>query len=559
MTKMIRAHKITRRDLLKVSAGTAAVAALAACTPTTPTGAASAAPSAVAAGPKIGGQAIVALGNEPTTLLSFENRTAVGGFILNWIANGLTKVKLPEMEAAPDLAESWKVSADAKVYTFKMRKNVKWHDGTPFTLQDVKFTFELLSHPDRAGALGGGLAAIQGASAFKTKAATEISGLKIVGDDTVEITLVEPFALFLTTTAASFIVPRHLLKDVPVADLPKHPFGQKPVYTGPFMVESLRTGEGVTVKAFTDHFAGRPNLDRIVARGLPEAATALAELRAGGIQASLVPADQFDAFASDTATYDSRQLAGVGLWYLQFDVTNPLFSDARVRQAMSHAVDRKTLVTALFRGKAEESYSMAHPLAWVYNAQAPRYEYGVDKAKALLDAAGWKPGADGIREKDGKKLDFKMNHTAARAQWVLAIQPMLKAVGINFQPNQMEFGALVAASVPGKYESIFNGWSNFSVDPRQDLVAHFRSPRTPDATGYKNDRVDALFKEASTQTTREAEKRTYDQIQQLVETDAPYVYLFRLQDLVVSRKTLAIPPVKLVSELWQTSPKWETR
>ena len=555
----IRDHKLTRRDLIKVSAGTAAVAALAACSPTTPTSASPAPSAAGTVAPKVGGQAIVALGNEPTTLLSFANQTAVGGYIMSWIANGLTRLKLPEMEAAPDLAESWKISADAKVYTFKVRKSVKWQDGTALSLQDIKFTFELLSHPDRAGALGAGLAAIQGATAFKTKAATEISGIKIIGDDTVEITLVDPFALFLTTTAASVILPRHLLKDVPVADLPKHPFGQKPVYTGPFMVESLKTGEGVTVKAFTDHFAGRPNLDRIVARGLPEAATALAELRAGGIQASGVPADQFDAFASDSATYEARQLTGGSLWYLHFDLANPMFSDARVRQAMSHAVDRKTLVTALFRGKAEEAYSMAHPLVWVHNAQAPRYEYSVDKAKALLDAAGWKPGADGIREKDGKRLDFKMNHTAARAQWVLAIQPMFKAVGISFQPNQMEFGALVAAAVPGKYESTFNGWGNFSIDPRADLSAHFRGPRTPDATGYKNDRVEALFKEAAAQTTRETEKRTYDQIQQLVETDTPFVYLFRLADLIVTRKTLVIPQAKLVSELWQTAPKWEAR
>jgi len=199
---------------------------------------------------------------------------------------------------------------------------------------------------------------------------------------------------------------------------------------------------------------------------------------------------------------------------------------------------------------------MASPLSWVYNPQAPTYPFDVNKSKALLEDAGWKAGPDGIRVKDGKRLEFTVSHTPARSAWVLTTQPMLKNVGINMKTEQMEFGALQTKLVVGKYEAGFNGWGNFSVDPRSDLQAHFRSPRTPDSSGYKNDAVDKLFADAQAMTTRAEEKKAYDQIQALVEADPPYVYIFRIQEIIVVRKPLVVPDVKLASELWNSGPLW---
>jgi peptide/nickel transport system substrate-binding protein len=246
-------------------------------------------------------------------------------------------------------------------------------------------------------------------------------------------------------------------------------------------------------------------------------------------------------------------------WYLNLDLTNPLFSDKRVRQAMNHAIDRQAIVDAIFSGSAEPSVSVASPLSWIYNPNAPKFEYNADRAKALLNDAGWLPAADGIRAKDGRQLAFTMNTTTRRKEWALSFQPMLKNVGIQMNIDIMEFGTWLARLKPGSYEAALNGWSNFEADPREDLQSQFQSPRANDTTGYKNDRVDQLFDQALTATNREDEKKIYDEIQQITGDEAIYVYLFRPKDLVAVRQPLTVPPLQTAGELYVTVAQWELR
>ncbi len=514
-------------------------------------------PSDLLAAPARASQAVINLG-EPDTLFSGASRSALAGFIFNFIGNGLVRFRHPDMDVVADLAESWTVSPDAKTYTFTLRRGVRWQDGEPFTAQDVKFTFELWAHPEWPGPLAANIATIQGAQAYKEKQATEISGVKILAGQRIQITLIEPSAAFLAALALAIMLPRHLLKDVPPADAQKHPFARKPVYTGPFMVDSWRTGEGLTFNAFPNYFRGRPRIEGIVGRNIPDPAAAQAELRAGGVQLGTTDPDHYDSFARDAA-FKTQALAGGGGWFLQFDLTNPLFSDRRVRQAISHAIDRKTIIDTVFRGKAEANFSIPSPLSWLFNPKISRFDFNVDRAKALLDEAGWKVGSDGIRGRDGRRLDFSLNCTARTRDWAVSLQPFLKSVGINMKVDVVEFGTWIQRLRVGVHEASFGGWFNFIIDPRADLQAHFLSPRPVDASGYRNDRVDRLFKQARTATDRTQEKRIYDEIQEVTARDAVYVYLWRPQDLLVARNTLVIPEVKTQSELYQSAPRWELR
>jgi peptide/nickel transport system substrate-binding protein len=540
----------SRRRLVGGVAGLGVAAPIAAQLSTTPH--ASAQPAAQDA---TGGQAVIILG-EPDTLFAPAARSALAGWILSFIANGLTRLQQPEMEVVPDLAESWEVSEDGLTYSFTLREGVLWQDGEPFSVEDVKFTIELAAHPDYPGPLDPNTAVIEGAQAFKDGAAEEISGVRVVDDTHVEFKLVEPSALFLASTATSQVLPRHILADVSPADVQQHEFARQPIYTGPFMVEEWRPGDGLTYTAFADYFGGRPTLDTLVTRNILDPATAIAELRAGGVQLGFVAPDQFESFVADEA-YQTQELAGGSGWFLEFDlVTTPLFSDPLVRQAMSHAIDRAAIIEALFLGRAEPNFAIASPLSWIYNSNIPTFELDVDRANALLDEAGWTLGDDGVRAKDGERFEFTMNVTQRTQEWALAVQPFLAAVGINYQINLLEFGTWIAELVVGKYDGSVGGWINFIIDPRADLQAQFESPRPVDATGYDNEEVNALFAQARLATNRDEEKMLYDQIQEIAAQDAVYVYLWRPQDLLVTTGGLIVPETSTQGELYARLPEW---
>lgn len=540
--------EVTRRVFLGALVGTAGAGILAPFVRT----------SAALAGPSRAAQAVIILG-EPDSLLEGVARTIFAGWIFSFIGNGLVRFRHPGLEVDKDLAESWTASPDARTYTFTLRRGVRWQDGQPFAAQDVKFTFELWAHPEwPGGPLGPAVVAIEGAQAYKDRKASEITGITLLGTHRVQFTLTEPSAVFLSSLARAIMLPRHILKDVPPADVQKHPFARKPVYTGPFMVEAWRTGEGLTFAAFPDHFAGRPRLDAIVGRSFPDRAAALAELRTGGVLMSTVSPDHFESFARDPV-FRTQQLAGGASWQLRFDLTNPLFSDRRVRQAISHAIDRKTIIDSLFRGRAEPSSGITSPLSWIYNPNIPKFDFNPERARGLLDEAGWKVGPDGIRFKDGRRFEFTMNCWPLVRDWAVALLPFLRNVGVGVKIEVLEFGTYTQRLQVGAYEAAFAGWVNFINDPRVELQRHFVTPRRFDDSGYRNDHVDRLFKQARTAATRSQEKKVYNEIQELTARDAVYVYLWRTQDLLVTRSNFVVPEVKTLSELYASASRWELR
>jgi peptide/nickel transport system substrate-binding protein len=236
------------------------------------------------------------------------------------------------------------------------------------------------------------------------------------------------------------------------------------------------------------------------------------------------------------------------------------FAEKDFRIAVSRAIDRKTLVDALFRGLAEPGHSLASPLSWIYNPNIPMYDYDPAQSRQLLDGLGWMVGPDGIRAKNGQRLEYAMMVTSTTKDWFLAIQPMLEAVGIGISKvDVVDFGTWISRLNVGKYESTMNGWGNFAIDPRADLAAHFWSPTKAargDATGYKNEQVDQLFAQATKATSHDEEKRLYDQIQMLVEGDCVYAYLFRPKQLGASTNNLVIPSAKIQAEIYDALPSW---
>jgi peptide/nickel transport system substrate-binding protein len=162
-----------------------------------------------------------------------------------------------------------------------------------------------------------------------------------------------------------------------------------------------------------------------------------------------------------------------------------------------------------------------------------------------------------VRVKDGQRLEFKTITYPATQDMALAIQPMLKGVGIAMEIEPLEFGTWLTRYRVGSYEVSVASWFNFVIDPRLDLQNHFLSPRANDVSGYTNERVQQLFGQARTASNREEEVRLYGQIQELVANDVVYVYLWRAQDLLAGRTSLAVPQAKTMSEIWSKAPLWQ--
>lgn len=515
-------------------------------------------PSSLTASNQEIGQVVIGAWQEPATLLSGAPVTgAAYQQIQGIIANGLTRLGHPSFEVTPDLAESWEVSDDAKIYTFTLRSGVKWQDGQPFTAQDVKFTFDSVTNKDWPGALDSYFSAIQGAKEHKAGETEGLTGVEVIDDTHVRFTLSQADTLFLSSALSrQRILPKHLLEGEALADIDKSDFARKPVYTGPYIVEEWRPGESITFRAFADHFAGAPGIPTLIARFVPDPATAIAELQTGALQIGVVTPDQFQAFASDPS-FTTQELPGLRVVYIQFDLTRPLFSDPRIRQAVSHAIDRQTVLDALYLGKGEAAFNFIPSLAWIFNPDVPRYEYNVERATALLAEAGWTPGDDGILvNAAGERFSFTLTVPVQFRLDALAIQPLLQAIGIDVVIDEQGAGEVTGPLKVGEYEATITGWNNFIIDPRADLQRTFQNPRPTDSTGYKNDEVDALFLQARAALDQETEKSIFFQIQQLVETDTPFAYLWRQQDLLVIHNSLTVPTVNTLSELYARIPEW---
>lgn len=506
-----------------------------------------------------GSQVVIGAWDEPATLLSGAPVTGASyQQIQRIIANGLVKLGYPSFEVEPDLAESWEISDDNLVHTFTLRSGVTWQDGQPFTAADVKYTYDAVTSKDWPGGLDSYFAQIVGAVENKAGEADSLQGVEVIDDTHVKITLVQPDALFLASAASrQRILPKHLLESIPVADIEKSDFARKPVYTGPYIVEDWKQGESLTLRANPNYFGGAPGIETVISRFIPDSATVYAELSSGGLDLGAVSADLLGTFQSDS-NYTVRELPGLRVIYLHFDLTLPLFSDPRVRQAISHSVDKQTVIDSLLLGKGEVARSFITPLAWIFNPDAPQYPYDPAAAASLFDEAGWTLGDDGVRvNANGERFAFTLTVPTRWRDYGLAVQPFLQAAGCEVTISELGAGQATGPLKVGEYQAAVNGWNNYIIDPRADLQRWFQNPRPADQTGYKNDEVDALFVEARATADPEQEKQIWFQIQQLVETDAPLAYLWREQDLLVIGSRLNLPETQTLSELYARLPEWQ--
>jgi peptide/nickel transport system substrate-binding protein len=446
----------------------------------------------------------------------------------------------------PLLAESWEVSKDGLTYTFKLKKGVKWHDGKPFTAKDVAFTFYSVLDPKVTTPHRGYFDALVGfpelTNKDNPKKPEELAQkpIEVVDDHTIRFRLRYPYGAFLAVLVnpRAGIVPEHVLKG---QDLNTAEFNRKPIGTGPFKFVEWKRGERIVLEANPDYHAGRPALDRLIYRVIPDAVVLLQELRAGGVDFIERPPLIEVGRLKQTAGLKVITADNTSYTYFGFRQDLAPFDDLNVRRALYHAIDVPAIVREVLQGYGVVATGQFPPGSWAFDSSVKPYAYDPNRAKALFAEAGWKPGADGVLTKDGKRLSFSLRHDQADQtvkDTTIIIQEFLKKVGVEARIEPLDWPTFVKKLFASDFEGIVVGWTNFhDPDPFAYSIWHSNQWKARNFAHYKSARADAAL-EAARRTADQAErKRHYADFSKILMEDAPYVFLYYAQQVYVTRQS----------------------
>ncbi|HEX6925762.1 MAG TPA: ABC transporter substrate-binding protein [Longimicrobiaceae bacterium] len=425
----------------------------------------------------------------------------------------------------PYLAESWELT-DSSV-TFHLRDDVRWHDGELVTAEDVKFTFDLAKNPETASLLG---------SAYLN----QVRSATVIDSFTVRFDFDAPHAQALDGFWWA-PVPRHLLADVAPAQMSQAPFNQRPVGSGPFRFVSWERNQRLVLEAndsFPAGLGGRPYLDRVVFRVIPEPTTMITELLNGSadmIGYTLLP-DQAIQLENQPGVelrhYPSREFTYIG-WNNQ----NPLFSDARVRRALTMAINRPELIRALMHGLAAPASGMIPPWSPLDPGLEP-LPYDPQAAAQLLAEAGWSDSnGDEVLDRDGRAFRFTLLvNSANRMHQDLAtvIQQGLRALGIAVDLRTIEFQTLLQQHRNRQYEAVISNWTldTFKVDPTPLFTcAQARQPGSPNRAGFCDPGVDSLIEQGLRTTDPAQAAPIWAEFSGRLQELQPITFLFWSEDL----------------------------
>lgn len=451
------------------------------------------------------------------------------------------------LQPVPDLAKSWTISNGGLVYTFALRENVRWHDGKPFTADDVVFTFKAAADPKSGSRL---------ASDFSS-----IKSVEARGKYTVRFVLSRPFAPFLILLGHNAgILPKHLLEGKELNSFTAFN-RQNPVGTGPFKVSRVVPGASVTLEANKDYYGGAPKLAGVTFKVVPDLNTQVAQLRSGQLDwVTLEPSNLASVQGVPSVTI--KQADAIQHYLVFFNLKNPLFTSATVRRAMQYAVNRKAIIDGILKGYAEyPTGTIPTALRGYYDKSIKPIAYDPEQARKLLAQAGWKPNAQGtLVNAKGEPFKFTLivdKGNATREQSALAVQQDLKKIGMDVTLQTLEFGTLVRDYlIPGKYDANLIWWT---TPPDPDQYSFYATGQDNNEAAWSNPRADALLKRGRETVDPAARKNIYNAYQRLTMQDPPVLVLYYPKELQAISKALTGVPDLGIRDALRYSERFQLR
>lgn len=401
----------------------------------------------------------------------------------------------------PRLATAWK-RLSPTTWRFELRRGVKFHDGTPFNAQAVKYSIERLIDP-----------ASKAPGAYVLSV---VKSVKVIDDDTVEITTSDPFAPLLAhlthpvTAIVSPTAARKFGKD----------FGRNPVGTGPFAFSGWNTGSSIQLAANKAYWGGKVNIDRVVFRVIPDVGTQLVELRTGRVDlVTSVPPEALGDLEKNASLSVFKKL-GWGSTFLGFNTASGVTKNAKVRQAIAQAIDRDSIVKVLRQGLAVKASAPIPPTVYGAAKNLDAVDYNLDNARKLLREAGVKPGT---------KITLATYESAENRQLAEAIQFSLQQLGLNVAVQITDYGAYSSAIQKNNHAELFiTGWGTVTLDADYALYALFHSKEIPVNNNalYRNVKVDKLLLDARRSGDQADRQRLYQAAQEQINKDLPLLALY---------------------------------
>jgi peptide/nickel transport system substrate-binding protein len=409
------------------------------------------------------------------------------------------------------LAESVDVAEDGLTYTFKLREGVLFHDGKEFTSADVKYTYDYYRNPDNASTIQGDFLGID--------------TIETPDDYTVVLNMAEVNAASLSNWAQTPIVQSEYH-----AEVGEEVYRTAPIGTGAFKLKDWNAAEFTELEAFADHFRGQSKIAIIRQDVVPEPSVRMLALQTGDAHSATWPLLVEDSIEleSDSENFVVYRTLANSVKHFPLNTSLPQLAEKQVRQAMMHALDRQRIIDDLWDGAAQVAHSNLAPKnAFYYKSDTKQYEYDLEKAKAMLDEAGWVEGSDGIREKDGVKLAFTcttITGDQARRPIAELAQQMLAQVGVDMQLAEAPVASILEGMTNGTMDASLFNWT-YGSTPEPDPFATLHSTGGNNFCQFKNDTMDDLIERGVALVDPEERRAIYHQIQDLFVEEVPALYL----------------------------------
>ena len=456
---------------------------------------------------------------EPRTLNPILVDDPLGDALSRLVFSGLTRLNPETGDPEPDLASSWETNDDHTVYRFNIREGVTWHDDQPLTAQDVEFTFELMMDNRTR-------------SPRFSRIVERVSAVEAIDSETVEFRLISPYSALPATIATFGIVPQHALGNVLPDELVAEPFGtDSAIGTGPFQFVHWDRGERIVFEANRNHHEMSPAIDQYEYRVADDNETFLDELDSGEIDwARIGPELLEDVDALDSV--EARGTSGFDMIsvVLQKDSgVTTRFAEREVRQALLHALDREEMVQTIWNGRAAVAHSIIPDISWAAAEPETQYDYDPERAEQLLDDAGWSIGEDGVRQRDGQRLEFSLlangDNPVRRelAEWLVV---QWQEIGIDASVNFETWSNVRDQITTSRdFQSLLFGY-RWDVDPNQHAMWSSDSITGGfNLASYMNQDVDQLLNDALAVADQDTRAENYREMQELVLSDLPVLPL----------------------------------